>query len=81
MYLNTCVNNELESTHVHIPISTHREYTATIQTSVVYSESRHVECGPAECDIAGRSVLLWVSERKRAAGIRSLTLLVTTQVF
>ena len=35
----------------------HIEYTATIQTSVVYSESRHVECGPAECDIAGRSVL------------------------
>ena len=43
----------------------------------MYSESKYVECGPAERDIAGRSALLWVSERERAAG--TVTLLVTTQ--
>ena len=63
--------NLFKHMYIHVPISTHTECTAASQMGVVDSESKYVECGPAECNIASRSALLWVSERKRAADVRS----------
>ena len=70
IYSSTCTCSYLNTCRVYCHIT----------NGVVYSESKYVGCGPAECDVAGRSALLWVSLgiKEKMSSRLKITLLVTT---